>query len=139
MHTIFSPVSSSAPLTSGGIPESLPLSWEVSVSSWNTEEERIVLLELGSSDLWVVTLVGWCVHLLYILAYGMTHKVVGKVPWLGLHRKESQGHWQLLDLIGMTEVFVLPEEVCLDTSLCKTFFLCQCNLLNVTIHGVLGI
>jgi len=42
---VFAPVSSRSPLFSGGVPEGLPLSREVPITSWDTEEESIVFLE----------------------------------------------------------------------------------------------
>lgn len=52
-----------APKAAGGINEGLPLGWEVTVSSWDTEEESVILSQgLGGSDrvvgLW------WSMHFL---------------------------------------------------------------------------
>jgi len=44
-------VGTGGPLLTSGVPEGLPLSWEVTVSGWDTEQEGIVLLEdLGVDD-----------------------------------------------------------------------------------------
>lgn len=57
------PESTSLPLTTSAVPESLPLCWEVTISGWDTEEESIVLLELlWVGEDWVAGLC-WCVHL----------------------------------------------------------------------------
>lgn len=48
---VLAPVTAGRPLLAGGVPEGLPLSGEVSVTSWDTEEEGIVLLEgVGVDD-----------------------------------------------------------------------------------------
>jgi hypothetical protein len=60
--SVLAPVSASGPLTSSGIPESLPLSWEVTITGWNAEEECIVTLEGFGIDDWDIGL-GGCVHL----------------------------------------------------------------------------
>jgi hypothetical protein len=60
--SVLAPVSTGAPLASSGVPEGLPLSWEVTITGGNAEEECIVALEsLGIGD-WDVGL-GWSVHL----------------------------------------------------------------------------
>lgn len=42
---VFAPVGTGLPLTTGGVPEGLPLRGEVSVTSGDAEEEGVVLLE----------------------------------------------------------------------------------------------
>lgn len=57
---VLAPVGTSLPLTTGGVPEGLPLSREVSVTGWDTEEESIVLLKsLGVGQGWNVGVLGW--------------------------------------------------------------------------------
>jgi len=59
---IFAPVSTGTPLASGRVPEGLPLSWEVTITGGNAEQECIVALEsLGIGD-WNIGL-GRSVHL----------------------------------------------------------------------------
>ena len=48
--SVFSPVATSIPHLAGGIPEGFPLGREVTVASWNTQKESIVLLELLSGN-----------------------------------------------------------------------------------------
>lgn len=60
--SVLAPVSTSAPLASSGIPESLPLSWEVTITGWNAEQECIVTLEGLGIDDWDIGF-GGCVHL----------------------------------------------------------------------------
>ena len=49
--SVLAPVASGGPLSASGVPEGLPLSWEVAISSWDTYEEGIVLLEgLGVNE-----------------------------------------------------------------------------------------
>jgi hypothetical protein len=59
--SVFAPVTTSGPLLTGGVPECLPLRWEVTVTGWDTEEESIVLLESIGIDHWVRGL-GWSMH-----------------------------------------------------------------------------
>lgn len=60
--SVLAPVCTAAPLASGRVPEGLPLSWEVTIAGWDTEEKGIVFLEgLGVDDRVVGLL--WCVHL----------------------------------------------------------------------------
>lgn len=47
---VLAPVATGGPLTAGLVPESLPLSREVSVPSRNTKEDCIILGELGRLD-----------------------------------------------------------------------------------------
>ena len=61
----FAPVSSSLPDTAGLVPESLPLSWEVAISGWNTEEESVVFQKrFGVFKNWDALVLWWSVHLI---------------------------------------------------------------------------
>ena len=63
-YCFLTPESTSLPLTSSRVPESLPLSWEGSISGWDTEEESIVLLELRwAVEGWDLAVLLWSVHL----------------------------------------------------------------------------
>ena len=59
---VFAIISTGAPLAASGIPESLPLSWEVTITGGNANEERIVALEGLGIDDWDIGL-GRSVHL----------------------------------------------------------------------------
>jgi hypothetical protein len=45
---ILAPVGAGGPLATGGIPESLPLSREVTITGWHTEEECVLLINRQS-------------------------------------------------------------------------------------------
>ncbi len=53
---VLAPQSSRCPQTAGGIPEILPLRWEVSVTSWDTNQESIISRENFGGDNWDVWL-----------------------------------------------------------------------------------
>jgi hypothetical protein len=59
---VFTPESATAPLPSSSVPEGLPLRREVSVTSWNAEEEGVIFCESFGIDDWDVRL-GRGVHL----------------------------------------------------------------------------
>lgn len=61
--SVLAPVSTLSPLASSGVPERLPLSGEVAVTGWNTEEEGVIFFELGGVDDRDVGGLGGCVHL----------------------------------------------------------------------------
>jgi len=51
--SILTPEPTSRPLLASRVPESLPLSWEVSKSCWDAKEEGIVLLKGRGVDGWI--------------------------------------------------------------------------------------
>jgi hypothetical protein len=59
---VFAIISTGSPLAASGIPERLPLSWEVTITGGNANEERIVALEGLGIDDWDIGL-GRSVHL----------------------------------------------------------------------------
>lgn len=60
---VFAIISTGSPLAASGIPERLPLSWEVTITGGNANEERIVALEGLGIDDWDIGGLGRSVHL----------------------------------------------------------------------------
>lgn len=109
-------------MAAGGVPEGLPLCWEVSVSGWNAEEECIIRFEGLWVDDWVVGL-WWCVHL---------RLLVSDVLYFQKDGRTNLGQ----DFLGKS-LWDL-ENVGLNTGLLKASLLGLSELLDVAIHGVLG-
>lgn len=60
---IFPPVPSRLPLMPGAVPEGLPLCWEITVTSGDTEQEGVVLLENSRVLQDFIIRFWWSVHL----------------------------------------------------------------------------
>lgn len=74
---VFAPVFSSCPLLTRGVPKCLPLSWEITISGWDANEESVVRFKNGRSYSRDVGLWG-CVHLSEYLLWQCLGYPVGK-------------------------------------------------------------